>query len=811
MTPVELLLSKLPEARRNRQGWQARCPAHHDRTPSLSIAEGDDGRALIKCHAGCTPQAIVQAIDLGLVDLMPENNAKGRTNVAGRHRQPASAPGVSRMPSNTFPTAKEAVAVLERQHGEPSASWCYRDTTGRPVSYVVRWDRSGGKMIRPVSRTPQGDWAIGGMAEPRPLYGLPDLVNAPAGSRVYICEGEKAADAARALGLTATTSAHGSKSASKTDWSPLAGREVFILPDADEAGEGYAEDVVGLLADLSPAPRVKVVRLPKLPFGDGGDLDDFLVLRGGDVEAVKAEVEALADAADTVTPFVTADNLTKLTKPASKAFLPFPVEALPQAFRGFVGECAQTIGCDPSFIALPLLVGFASAIGNSRCIQIKQAWSEPAILWAAIIGESGSTKSPALELALRPLRERQREAMRQHAEAVRTYEAQMLTHERDVSQWKRSTSDGLPPETPGPPICERCWTDDATIEAVANLLQDNPRGMLVIRDELAGWLNFDRYSSNGKSGGAAKWLEMFGGRALVVDRKTSGTIYVPRASVSVIGGIQPGILGRYVGQEHRENGLLARLLLTMPPRRQKFWTEADIDPKSEAAIADVFSALYDLRPASNAVDEPQPAMVPLSRDGRRAWIEFYNEHNAEAFELCGDLAAAWSKLEGYAARFALVHHLIRQVTGEGVGNGVDAVSVGAGAQLSRWFAHEARRVYAMLGEGEDARERRQLAELIQRKGGSVTVREWQRVRSHRTSEDAEAELATLVSAGAGRWDHIAAGPKGGRPSKKLVLNIPDECVSPEPSAALASGDESFEAGGELKGAGTGEDKEWWEL
>jgi hypothetical protein len=257
--------------------------------------------------------------------------------------------------------------------------------------------------------------------------------------------------------------------------------------------------------------------------------------------------------------------------------------------------------------------------------------------------------------------------------------------------------------------------------------------------------------------------------------------------------------------------LLARLLLTMPPRRQKFWTEADLDPNSEAAIAEIFRALYNLKPSSNAIGEPEPAIVPLTPGGRCAWAEFYNEHNAEAVDLCGDLAAAWSKLEGYAARFALVHHLIRQATGDAASHGVDTESVAAGVRLSRWFAHEARRVYAMLAEGEDARERRQLAKLIQRKGGSVTVRDWQRARSHRTSEDAEAELGSLVAAGFGKWESSATGPKGGRPSKKLVLDNPEQRDTPELSDTAASMVESCETKEELKETAPGGDGEWWEL
>lgn len=78
MTPVELVLSKLPDVRRNGNGWMARCPAHDDERASLSVAVGDDGRALVHCHAGCTPEAIVSAMGLRLADLMPGDSGKPR-------------------------------------------------------------------------------------------------------------------------------------------------------------------------------------------------------------------------------------------------------------------------------------------------------------------------------------------------------------------------------------------------------------------------------------------------------------------------------------------------------------------------------------------------------------------------------------------------------------------------------------------------------------------------------------------------------------------------------------------------------------
>ena len=182
-----------------------------------------------------------------------------------------------------------------------------------------------------------------------------------------------------------------------------------------------------------------------------------------------------------------------------------------------------------------------------------------------------------------------------------------------MAAWKKTKSGDEPPERPEEPIADRCWTDDATTEALAVLLVNQWRGLLMVRDELSGWIgSLDRYTA-GKGGDAAKWLEMFGGRPIVVDRKTSGTIYVPAAAVGIAGGIQPETLRRVLGDEHRENGLAARLLLSWPPRKVKRWTEADIDPKEQAAVADVFHRLYKLEPDEDEHGEDDGLRTQLHR------------------------------------------------------------------------------------------------------------------------------------------------------------------------------------------------------
>ncbi len=154
---------------------------------------------------------------------------------------------------------------------------------------------------------------------------------------------------------------------------------------------------------------------------------------------------------------------------------------------------------------------------------------------------------------------------------------------------------------------------------------------------------------------------MFGGRSMLVDRKTGipRTVYVPRAAVGIAGGIQPDVLRRCLGQQYRENGLAARLLLAYPPRTPKRWTEADIDPRRESEISGLLDRLYSLQPAVGDDGEPRPITIGLTPEAKTSWVTFYNQHAQEHAELSGDLSATWSKLEGCVARLGLVIHYAR--------------------------------------------------------------------------------------------------------------------------------------------------------
>lgn len=776
MTRVEDLLARLSGVKKSGKGWSAKCPAHDDRHSSLSVNQTDDGTILVKCHAGCSAEAVVQAVGLELRDLFPPKTGQGRTgNGQGRIVARPTRDG-------SFATAEEAVAKLERQHGKCSALWTYRDRNGEPVGVVVRWDKPAGKDIRPVAR--HGDrWRIGAIPEPRPLYRLPELLAAEADTPIVVTEGEKAADAACRCGLLATTSAGGAQAAGKTDWTPLCGRHVVILPDHDEAGERYAEDVARL-ATAAGAARVQILRLSAYaaqlpPGGDIADVLDSASLCGlplGDSVLPEDLGRWILDTAERAESEAPAEEVKpwRLDGAQNLTYRPFPVDALPEAIRGYVVAGSLAIHCDPSYLALPLLVALASAIGNTRRLELKRGWLVPPILWGAIIGESGTAKTAALHRVLRPICQRQQQALKRYDEAYKQYKVERYRWERDMLAWKKR-GQGLPPAEPDEPTAQRFLVSDTTVEALAPILLANPRGLLMARDELSGWIgSFDRYAARGRaSTDAASWLSMFNAESITVDRKTGTprTIHVPRAAVCICGGIQPAILRRVLGLEHRENGLAARLLLAYPPRRAKRWTEDDIDPKAEAELVQLFDRLYELQPTVGEDGEPRPVLVRLSSEAKTVWTEYYDAHAVEQVDLIGDMASAWSKLEEYPARLALVHHFVRWASGDVADECLlDAASMTAGITLAQWFKHEARRVYAMLDETDEERSQRQLMEWIEKRGGTVTARQVQMgCRWLRGPGMADAALEKLVRAGHGVWASAPDGQRG-RPTRQFRLS-----------------------------------------
>jgi putative DNA primase/helicase len=375
---------------------------------------------------------------------------------------------------------------------------------------------------------------------------------------------------------------------------------------------------------------------------------------------------------------------------------PFPTDALPEVARRFVEEGGEAIGCAADLLALPALAVLSAGIGASRVVEIKRSWREGATLFLAVVASPGEKKTPAANAARRPLLKRQ-------AEKRQEFKAKKEEHEREMREWKahcrdaRSAGQTEPPRPPEPTM-ERTYADDTTVESLVGILEDNPRGVLIYKDELTGWVrSHDQYRAAGKGADRQHWLSMWSNQAIVVDRKSrqGDPTYVERPWVSLVGGIQPAMLPELGGS--MEDGLLDRFLFCYPKHSHTDLSDVEIGADTEAKYAGLYEKLSSLRMVEDEIGQEAPNVVPMSREAGRLFKEIHDQIGRETLEpgFPLRLQGVWAKMRGYLARISLVLALCRCVE-HGEPEQVEEEDVKNAARIVGYFKAHARRVYREL-------------------------------------------------------------------------------------------------------------------
>ena len=481
--------------------------------------------------------------------------------------------------------------------------------------------------------------------------------------------------------------------------------------------------------------------------------------------------------------FPVEDESLQLTRHQVPRYQEFPVECFPEPVQQFITAQARTLNCDPAVVAVPVLAVLASTVGTQR-IRIKQAWTEPAILWTALIANGQTCHDAALSAATTPLRQRQSHALKRQQQLLPGYEQQLARYRAEVRRAKRDP-EMEEPVRPVEPSAERTVAADWTVPSLARLLTQQGRGPLVCSNELDGWLG--RSLGNGCRASLDRqvWHDLHAGRGVTIETRSSRpAIQIEQSSVSLTGSLSEELLTDKLTKISGPCGLASRLLFAFPAAKPQQWTDADVDDAVADAYASVVERMFGLCPTkgSDSSVGHERSDVRLSPQAKSCFIDFMDDLSQAQMAL-DDVLFAWSSnLAGQAARLALVLHLARWGSGESVNPQIcDLASMERGIALARWFAYEAQRVVISLSLQAELRDELKLIDWLRRRHGRATPRDLCRSNSRKypTLESAVNAFNKLVGTGITNWVPKDSGPKGGRPTRQVVTSPTGEPIDPQ--------------------------------
>ena len=681
----------------------------------------------------------------------------------------------------------------------------YTDLDGEPVFWRIRTKHphSKEKWIRFMTLTAEGYQPQGpACPDGYPLYRLPSLVN-PVSMPIYVVEGEPAADALVNLGFTATTSG-AADSARRANWQVLAGRDIVIWPDYDDAGTRYCDTVAQILHGLGC--RVQIIEADQLNLPRKGDVVDWLQAHP---HATAAEIRSLPSRTyGQSAPAVESDGpewpeLKEIAAPL-KPVPAFDADTLlPEVLRDWVMDEANRMGCQPDFIAVTALTSIGAVVG-ARCAMRPKAldnWLVVPNLWGGIVGVPAAKKSPAMSAAHNPLNRliaRANDAY--HAETLaftlekEVFDIQEETiHARMKSAAKVKNGKGedihaLKDEMKAhrdqateAPTLKRYRTNDTTVEKLGELLRDNPTGMLVMRDELVGLIS--TWDKEGREGERSFYLEGWNGSASFdTDRIGRGAIFIKNLCLSVFGGIQPDKLTLYLEQASNamsNDGMLQRFQMLVYPDKPD-WDYRDRGPDLALLkrVYDVFDLLAEFdplawgaAPASEIAKFPHFCFDDAAQAVFIAWLtEMHTIRLPQEEEPM--IEQHLSKYDKLFPALAMLLHLI-ECAATGARGPVTAKAALRAAAWCEYLEAHARRCYGLLIDG-GFRSAYALVEKI--KAGKLqdhfTARDIRRNRWRFLSSDdaVQAALDWLEDDG-WLWSYDVGGGQGmGRRTVRYLIN-----------------------------------------
>jgi putative DNA primase/helicase len=401
--------------------------------------------------------------------------------------------------------------------------------------------------------------------------------------------------------------------------------------------------------------------------------------------------------------------------PSLPAVMALDYSYLPDALRSYVQDISERMQCPPDFAAVGVLVMIATIIGRKVGIRPMRHndWTVIPNLWGAVVGNSGVMKSPTLAAALSPIKRLSASAYEMFNKAKAEYDAQAELAKLEQSVNKSAARAQLKKDktadvknllqssgTDDAPTLKRYMTNNASYEALGELLIENPNGLMVEADEIIGLLK--QLDASGQEVARSFYLTAADGdKPYTFDRILRGKgLHIEALCLSIIGGIQPGVLAEYVKQATGggagADGLLQRFGLMVYPDISPDWQEVDRYP--DCMARNTVNALAERLDNLNIDDvnakTDKYGGVPYLNFDDKAQVLFSEwrstlEHRLRSGEEHPAIVSHLSKYRKLVPSLALINHLC-----DSQGGAVSEAALLRAIAFSEYLETHARRIYS---------------------------------------------------------------------------------------------------------------------
>ncbi|MGE4574509.1 DUF3987 domain-containing protein [Parachlamydia sp.] len=558
-------------------------------------------------------------------------------------------------------------SIVKKEH--LTYQWYYKNERGEIAALVTRHDNltqaKQKKWFHQYYIDKNGNW-VEGAVTPSPLFGIDTLPKNDSDEKVYIFEGEKCAQAAHHLNLPAITSMMGSNQSHLADWAVLARyrhlKDIVLIPDNDAAGKKYIKSIYDEIQKACPYANIWVLILPNEEKGADfidwiqsnsycppewkgfGSIDDphSLYLKQAFEVYVKENLvlanEYFVDSGENCLAF---ENDPEPIHEILSEVLPCPIETLPDQVKNWIQTLIDQMQMPPDYIAAALIVHIGSLIGRKRGLELRRGtkWTEFPNLWGMLIGKPSSMKSVAMQSVIKPLVVLADQARIEYKQALKRFQIELEAWEirkktdldgyRDSYKGSKTKGSAVveykPADPPEKPKQKRYKSDDPTVEKLGIILAENPQGILLYRDELAGWLS--SFQKKGRENDRPFFLEGWSGKqGFEVDRIGREVPHIEAVCISILGGIQPGPVAQYIYSAIKgglgDDGFIQRFQIMIWPDTKSEWELIENTDLNvwESYIHQIFNTLDQLQ-----FNDGQPVILSFSREAQVLFDQWQKE------------------------------------------------------------------------------------------------------------------------------------------------------------------------------------------